>query len=587
MSNALDLLRPAKWWPEVSWSTTRNDILAGLTGASVVLPQAVAFAAIAGLPPQYGMFAAIITPIVAALFGSSMVMVSGPTTAISAIVFSSISGITPPGSAEFFQIAILLAVLVGAIQLCFGLFGLGRLVAFVSHSVLLGFTAAAAMLIAISQLSPFFGIQSSGHSIFERLTSLYEGIGTANVYAICTAAIALITTVLVKRMSPLLPNYLIGLLAGGLFAFFVVPSNSPIAMVGALPNVLPSFGVPRVNTETIGPVIESAFAIAFVALLEAVSIGRSFAPKTGKRFDANQEIVGQGLSNIVGGFFGAYPGSGSFTRSGVNFSAGAKTPLSAIASSLFLVIILLAFAPLVAHIPVPALAGIIVLVAWNLMSPKEIISIARSDKVEAFIVAVTFLAGIVVGLEFAIVVGVIISLMVFLSKSARPHLAVIVPDGNGVFRNAQVYNLPQCPQIIFARLDGPLYFGSAEAVEVGFQSIGAMHPSQKHLVLILKGVGDVDLAGGQALIDEVDRRHKTGGEFRLVARYQPLLRRLGQLGVLDRIRPDHTFQNKGDAIEKTTAVLNDDICAGCEARIFKECINRPGPATAKHIVAEG
>ena len=199
-------------------------------------------------------------------------------------------------------------------QLCFGLFGLGRLVAFVSHSVLLGFTAAAAMLIAISQLSPFLGIQSSGHSIFERLISLYETIDTANVYAIATATIALVTTLLVKRISPLLPNYLIGLLAGGLFAYFAVPSTSPIAMVGALPSVLPSFGIPRVNTDIIGPVIESAFAIAFVALLEAVSIGRSFAPKTGKRFDANQEIVGQGLSNIVGGFFGAYPGSGSLDR---------------------------------------------------------------------------------------------------------------------------------------------------------------------------------------------------------------------------------------------------------------------------------
>ena len=575
MNNVLDLLRPFKWWREVSWSTTRKDILAGLTGASVVLPQAVAFAAIAGLPPQYGMFAAIITPIVAALFGSSMVMVSGPTTAISAIVFSSISGITPPGSAEFFQIAVLLAVLVGMIQLCFGLFGLGRLVAFVSHSVMMGFTAAAAMLIAISQTSPFLGIQSSGHSIFERLSSLYSSIGTANGYAISTAMIALVTTVLVRRMWPQLPNFLIGLFAGGLFAYFAVPASSPVLMVGALPGVLPSFGIPHIDTGTLAPVIESAFAIAFVALLEAVSIGRSFAPKTGKRFDANQEIVGQGLSNLVGGFFGAYPGSGSFTRSGVNFSAGAKTPLSAIASSFFLVIILLAFAPLVAHIPVPALAGIILLVAWSLVSPKEILSIARSDKVEGFIIAVTFFAGIVVGLEFAVVVGVIISLMVFLSKSARPHLAVIVPDADGIFRNAQVYGLPQCPQIVFARLDGPLYFGSAESVERGFQSIGSLYPSQKHLILILKGVGDVDLAGGQTLIDEVDRRNKIGGDFHLVARYQPLIRRLGQLGILDAVKSEHTFQNKGEAIAKTTAILDGEICAKCTVRIFKECAGRP------------
>lgn len=572
----MDLFRPAKWWREVTRATVRSDLIAGLTGATVVLPQAVAFAAIAGLPPEYGVAAAAITPIIAALFGSSMVMVSGPTTAISAIVFSSVSGIVTPGTAEFFQIAVLLAVLVGAIQLCFGLFGLGRLVAFVSHSVMLGFTAAAATLIAISQISPLLGIPSVGHSIGERLQALSHSIGDSNLYAVATALIALLTTLTAKRMSPALPNFLIGLFVAGMFAYFAVPESSKIAMVGGLDNVLPSFGIPRLNTQTLGPVIESAFAIAFVALLEAVSIGRSFAPKTGKRFEANQEIVGQGLSNIVGGFFGAYPGSGSFTRSGVNYSAGAKTPLSAIISSVFLVIILLAFSPLVAHIPVPALAGIILIVAWNLISPAEIKSVFRSDRVEAFIVAITFFSGVIVGLEFAVVVGVIISLMVFLSKSARPTLAVIVPDRDGIFRNAQVYDLPQCPQIVFARLDGPLYFGSAEAVERGFQSIGVKYAAQKHLVLILKGVGDVDLSGGHVLIDEVSRRNADGGEFHLVARYQPLIRRLDQLGVLNAIKPEHIFLNKGEAIARTTTGLNVGICAGCKARIFKECVNRPG-----------
>ena len=394
--------------------------------------------------------------------------------------------------------------------------------------------------------------------------------------AAATATIALVATVAIKRMSPLWPSFLIGLLAGGLFAYFVVPESAGIRMIGSLPSVLPSFSVPVFNISTLGPVIESAFAIAFVGLLEAVSIGRSFAPKTGKRFDANQEIVGQGLSNIVGGFFSAYPGSGSFTRSGVNFSAGAKTPLSAIASSIFLVIILMLFAPLVSHIPVPALGGIILLVAYNLVSFSEIASIAKSDKVEAVIVGVTFFSGIFVGLEFAIVVGVMISLMIFLSKSARPHLAVIVPDKGGVFRNAQVYGLPQCPQILFARLDGPLYFGSAEAVERGFQMIGAQYPTQKQLVLVLKGVGDVDLSGGHALISEVERRHKIGGEFFLVARYQPLVKRLGQLGVMDVVKPDHVFQNKGDSIALTAPSFDDDICRNCKVRIFKECAGRPG-----------
>lgn len=571
MSFSFAALLPHPWWRDVSSGTIRADLFAGLTGATVVLPQAVAFASIAGLPPQYGLYAAIVTPIVAAIFGSSMVMVSGPTTAISAIVFSSLAGIIEPGTPLFFQTAVLLAVLVGIIQFALGIFGLGRLIAFVSHSVMLGFMSAAAILIAVSQLGPAMGISISAHSVFERLVGLANSIDQAQWPAIMISASALIIALIAKRISGLLPHYLIGLIGSGIVAHYFAVEGADIRMVGELPDVVPVFAVPNVNWSIFTSVLESAIAVSLVALLEAVSIGRAFAPKTGHRFNANQEIVAQGLSNVAGGLFGAYPGSGSFTRSGINFSAGAKTPLAAIFASLFLVILLLNFGFLIAHIPLAGLAGLILLVAWNLLSPSEVVRLFKTDRTEAWIVTFTFASGVFLGLEIAILVGVLISLLVFLSKSSKPNLIVIAPEKAGVFRNAQLFKLQQCPQAVFVRLDGPLYFGSAEAVERGLQSISRLYPRQKHVVLILKGVGDVDLSGGQVLIDEAERIRKRGGALHIVIRYAPLEHRLRQIGVFHAVGEDHIYQSKGDAIRAIVDLADRSICQSCSARIFREC----------------
>ncbi len=579
MSLGWQALIPARTWgSNVTKDTLRADLIAGFTNATIVLPQAVAFATIAGLPPEYGLYTAMVTPIIAALFGSSMIMISGPTTAISAVVFSTVSGLHVPGSEAFIQMVLLLTLLVGLIQFALGFAGIGRLVAFVSHSVMLGFTAAAAVLIAASQLSDALGVDTEpGGSVFTRIFRTIDAADTANWRAIVIAATALIVAAAVKYFAKRAPNFIIGLVVASILAYFLNATENGVKMVGALPSVVPSPSLPPVNLSTIAISIEGAFAIALIGLLEAISIGRAFAFKSGGRFDADQEIVGQGMSNIVGSFFQAYPGSGSFTRSGVNYEAGAQTPMSAIAASVFLFLLLLLLAPLAASIPIPALAGIILLVAYKLISFEEIKTIVQSSRAEMAIILATFLAGLIVKLEFAIYVGVILSLLIFLSKSARPTLAISAPDKDGIFRNAQIYGIDQCPQAVFTRLDGALYFGSVEAIERAFQKIERQNPTQKHMVLVLKGVGDIDMPGGMCIVEEARKRRRRGGGLYIVARYLPLLKQLEKLGVTDGIGGHQMiYSNKGDAVAGVLDRLDGPPCATCTKRIFMECALRPG-----------
>ncbi len=583
MSLGWSALIPARNWRHlVSGKTIKSDLVAGLTGATIVLPQGVAFATIAGLPAEYGLFTAMITPVVAALFGSSLVMVSGPTTAISAVLFSTLAGSYEPFSVAFVQMALTITLVVGAIQIALGYAGLGRLVTFVSHSVMIGFTAVAAVLIAASQLGDAMGVKlPRGEAVYERVVSAFEIAPDLNWRALAVTLTTLLAAVLARKLAPRLPTFLIAIIIGGLLAWALDGAAHGVAMVGSLSSVVPDFSPPSMSLAQLASAAEAGFAIALIGLLEAISIGRAFAAKDHKRFDADQEIIGQGMSNLVGGLFQAYPGSGSFTRSGLNYDAGARTPMAAIFSSMFLLFILLLFAPIAAFIPIPALAGVILYVAWKLIAWREIATIMRTSGTESTIIIATLLAGLLVKLEFAIYVGVILSLFFFLSRSSRPTLAISAPDKDGVFRNAQVYELPECPQIVFARLDGPLYFGSAEAIERAFRQIERQRPGQRQMILVLKGVGDVDLPGADVLAEESSERRAAGGGFSIVARFPPFVARLRKLRLIERIGEENLYPRKFDAIAGVVAQLDDDRCTRCSARIFEECAFKPGGAEFK------
>ena len=562
-------------------ASLRADALAGLTNAAIVLPQGVAFAIIAGLPPEYGLFTAMITPIVAAIWGSSMIMISGPTTAISAVMFATLIELAPPGTPIYVNLALTLTILVGFFQLLAGLFRLSGLIAFISHSVMVGFTAAAALLIGASQLSGALGISvERGGGVIERVMRVSEKLDMLNVTAAIIAISAIATIVICQRLHRHIPAYLVALAVGIFLGEVLGARSSGIEMFKQLPSLFPSFEVPQVSLSQVSALLPGAASIAFVGLLEAISIGRSFAMRRKDRYDSGQEIIGQGMSNIVGGFFHAYAGSGSFTRSALNMEAGARTPLSAVFSAFFLLALLLFFAPFADRIPVPAISGIILYVAWRLINFREIRHILQSSRSETSILVATFIVGITTNLENAIFAGIIFSLVAFLYRSARPHLAAMAPvlyKGRRQLRGVLLFGLDQCPQIMIQRLEGPLFFASVEHVEKEFRRFDTLFPGRKLKLLSLKGLGNIDLAGADLIVEEAERLRKAGGNLRLVAAHFGLVRKLHDMHVIDVIGVDHLHATKAEAIAALMHEVDESICAKCELRAFMECANKPAP----------
>lgn len=575
----LQRLSPVRPWVlEQTPASWKADALAGLTGATIVLPQGVAFAIIAGLPPEFGLFTAIIVTVVAALWGSSRVMVSGPTTAISAVLFASLSGLAVPGSETYIALALVLTCLVGLLQLAAGLAGLGGLIAFISHSVIVGFTAAAAVLIAVSQLGPALGLAGGEGGVLNRLSRIAFDVGGLNPDALIISTVTLASLIASFRISRRLPGYIIALVVGSLVAVLLGAEASGVAMFAPLDAVLPSFEAPDPTINTIGALLPAAAAVACVGLLEAISIGKSFAIRRGETYDSNQEMVGQGLSNLTGSFFHCYAGSGSFTRSGLNAESGAASPMSAVFAAGFLVVLLLLLAPFVRFVPVPAMAAIILYVAWRLINIAEIRHIVATSRSETFILAATFLTGILSGLDFAILVGVVASLSIFLNKSAHPLVAVGTPtevNGRRVFMNAESFKLPQCPQIRFVRIEGPLFFASIEHVEREFRRVEEKD-GLKTCILNLKGVGKIDLSGADFILSEARRARAHGNDLHLIAANPSVLNVLKRLHCLDELGPNNVHPHKSDAIRPAVARASDPICAGCEIRCFNECADKPG-----------
>ena len=564
-----------EWMGDVNRQTAKADFLAGLTGAVVVLPQGVAFAMIAGMPPINGLYTAMILPIVAALFGSSRHLISGPTTAISIVVFSAVSPYAVPGTPEFVQIAIVVTLVAGVIQLLLGLARLGNLVNFVSHTVVLGFTAGAALLIGVSQLKHVMGISvTRGASFMQTLSELALQVANTNLAVFGVGISTLIIAILIRKFSVSLPYMLIAMILGSLIAW-VIGYDNGITTVGELPSGLPPFGIPNLGVNDLTHLVENSFAIALLGLIEAVAIGRSIATKSGQRINGNQEFIGQGLSNIVGSFFSCYAGSGSFTRSGVNYSAGAQTPLAGIVAALLLVIIVLFVGPLAAYLPISVMGGIILLVAYNLVDFHAISKIIRTSKRETTVLLITFIATLTLELEYAIYLGIIFSLVFYLNRTSQPRFVTLAPDEKErrrMFRNPEKFpHVQVCPQLMVRRIEGSLFFGSVEFVSVKMDEL--YRRPEKHLLIVANNINLIDISGAEYLVHEIQKWRKKGKEIYICGLKLRAREFLQSGGFWDEIGAAYIFEQKGEAIEKIFARLDKSICANCESRIFHECKN--------------
>ena len=561
------------WWPLVGRDSLRADLIAGLTGAIIVLPQGVAFAMIAGLPPEYGLYTAMVTPVIAALFGSSLHLISGPTTAISIVIFSTISHHAEPGTPEFISLVLTLTFIAGVYQFAFGLARLGTLVNFVSHSVVVAFTAGAAILIMTSQLKHVLGVHvPKGESFLHTWVEIFNQLGAINYYVLTVSLSTLFSALLFKRFFPRLPYMLLAMIFGSVVSLLIKGETHGVALVGEMPAHLPPLSIPDFSISTIRQLAPEAFAVALLGLIEAVSIARSVATKSHQNIDGNQEFVGQGLSNIVGSFFSSYAGSGSFTRSGINYQAGAKTPLSAIFAALFLAMTILFIAPLTAYLPIAAMGGIILIVGYNLIDFHHIKGIVKASRSETSVLAVTFFSTLFLELEFAIYAGILLSLTFYLNRTARPKIITLAPDPEAPrrhFTNLERKALQECPQLKIIRIDGSLFFGA-----VNYAS-NALHSLQKqdvtHLLIEAKAINFIDVAGAEMLVQQAKYWQAKGGGLYLCGLKMEAEKFLRKGGYLEEIGEHNLFVRKKEAIAAIFTFINKSLCQTCKYRIFREC----------------
>lgn len=579
------LYRPSKeaifpfflWLPLITKNSLRADFLAGLTGAVIVLPQGVAFAIIAGLPPQYGLYTAMVTPIVAALFGSSRHLISGPTTAISIVIFSAVSRHAEVGTPEFVQMALTITFLAGVYQLAFGLARLGMLVNFVSHTVVVGFTAGAAILIATSQMKNVLGVLvPKGESFLSTWHDLALQYDQVQVNILITALTTLVVAIAIKKIKPKLPNLLIALLVGAITAQFLGGETAGITMVSAIPAQLPPVSFPDISFTTIKMLAPEAFAVALLGLIEAVSISRSIAAKSHQRIDGNQEFIGQGLSNLAGSFLSSYAGSGSFTRSGVNYAAGAVTPMSAIFAAVILMATVMLVAPLAVYLPIGAMAGVILLVAYNLIDFKQIVHVIKSSKSETSILLTTMASTLFLELEFAIYLGVLLSLVIFLGRTSYPEIVSLAPGYDPVYKKKNLVDttsrpVTECPNLKIIRFDMSIYFGSLNHLQRELQRVSDKEGISK-ILIVCSGVNFIDLSGAEMLHHEAERLTEMGGGLYFAEIKPKVYEKLSRMHFIRDLGNNHFFDEKTAAIHALQQKLCDrGLCTTCKARVFEEC----------------
>ena len=633
-----------QWVHWVTPATLRADAMAGLLGAVLVLPQGIAFATLAGLPPQYGLYTAIVPCIIAALFGSSWHVMSGPTNANSLALFAMLSPLAMAFSPIYIQLALAVTVMVGVLQWLIGALRLGVLANFISPAVLFGFTSGAALLIAVHALPDFLGLAAAPeHSAAGVMAHVLTQLPNANLAALGVAGITLAVALGLRRFRRNWPYMLIGLAVATALAWawsrWTAGSATPslaLRTVGAIATPWPRFEIPHISWAQASELVGLAFALTIVALGQAISIAKTVALRSGQRIDANREFRGQGLSNMVGGFFSSYVSCGSMNRSMPNLEAGARTPLASVFSALLLLGLVAVSAPVLAQIPMAALAGLLVLVALALLDLKrwrQLFALSRSD----FAVALTTLvATVTIRLEMAILLGMLLSLMSFLYRTSRPAMrtmgfdsrapdrqfVVIDEDHVSTTGDPQVlppsddsatfkqgprdwlrqtagaatpsggrephevgdrggHTLPECPQLKLLRMEGEVYFGATQYVADTLHALRSQPNPQKHLLVMAKSMNFIDLAGAELWEAELAARRAMGGNLYFHRPRPEVIRMWRKTGFTDLLGTEHQFSDKHSAIARIFSQLDPDICRSCTARIFTECQSVPNPNPAR------
>ncbi|WP_320009179.1 SulP family inorganic anion transporter [Maridesulfovibrio sp.] len=683
------------WFKKYSGAAFRADIISGLTVALVLIPQSMAYAQLAGMPAYYGLYASLLPPMVAALFGSSRQLATGPVAVVSLMTAASLEPLATAGSEGYIAYALLLALLVGIFQFLLGVLRLGLVVNFLSHPVVNGFTNAAAIIIASSQLSKMFGVYVDKADLhFETIMRVIHGaMHYTHLPTLGMGVLAFAIMVGIKKFNPKIPNVLCAVVITTLLSWatgfnhdtkveisaiqdsevqaLIADFNKSIAeienlalkrteiaaledkaksennqigfydaehdiavvnyqvkllkhkshelrtalrqslldgveqsdgsmvfyaqgktpdglttdgrtwrlkvgnkildtaslnmmgggaVVGTVPSGFPALAIPELNVKVILKLFPFAIIISLLGFMEAISIAKAMAAKTGQRLDPNQELIGQGLGNILGACASAYPASGSFSRSAVNLQSGAVSGLSSVFTSVIVAITLLFFTPLLYHLPQAVLAAVIMMAVIGLINASGFIHAWKAQKYDGAISIISFIATLAFAphLDKGIMIGVALSLGVFLYKSMRPRVVALSKGENQVLCDASIHGLRQCDHIAVVRFGGPLFFANASFLEDQITDRIMDMPNLKHIILVCSGINDIDASGEEALSLIVDTIRSGGRDISLSGVNEAVLAVLERTHLLEKIGKDHVYANTDDALCRTHAQAHQD-----------------------------
>ena len=543
----------------------RHDLIAGLTVAAISFPQAMAYALIAGVDPRFGVYSAIVVTIVASIFGSSSHLINGPTSAISLLVFTALAFLDSENTTELFEGLFLLAVLVGAFQIIISLFKLGNLTRYISESVIIGFMAAASFLLAIGQLGNALGVRDKGNGHMQVLRRVWLTLAhgdrinyRALILSVAAVVLAVVLRKLVQRFGWPQIDMLSVLIITGLIAYFAgwsVPGangHTAVSVAAKIPRSLPSPHIPVIHTDWLPQLSTGALAIAFVGIIEALSIAKAIAYQTQQNIDYNRQIMAEGLANLAGGFFQSLPGSGSLSRSAINFQAGAKTRFSGIVSAATVAAALLLFAPLLRYVPQPALAGLLLVTAARLVDFKRLIYTLRASRYDAGLVIVTAFTGVAIDLDKSVLLGVILSILLFVPRAAKLKSKELIVTPERVVRERLPSDKADSLVVIYD-LEGELFFGAAPELDRYLLALRqrAEADDVKFVVLRLKRVRHPDVVCIERLEHFLREESERGVTVLLAGVRSDTLTVLGNVGFRKWFPDEHVFPEEDEEFSAT------------------------------------
>jgi SulP family sulfate permease len=537
-----------RWLPVLHWRrlldgpTLRADVVAGITAGVLILPQAVALATLAGMPPEYGLYTAIFPVLIVALFGSSWHALSGPNTALCILLFVDLSSFASRQTEEYIVYAMGLTFMAGVIQLGFGLLRLGGIFNFISHSVIVGMVAGVGIVIIVQQLGNFFGIlMNQREELYETAIQVYYNIGHANWYAAAAGTVTVLTGIIIKRINRKWPHLILAVVAGTLAAWLLDgaygPATTNIDKLGTMTLSVFPFQAVDFSPESLvvyTDLLPSAFLIALLGLMQSAVIARSCAVKSGQQVDMNQEILGQGLSNLVGSYLSCFASCGSFNRSAANQSAGASTPLAGLLSAVALAALVWVAAPLIALMPISVMAGVLFLVGWGLIDAEEIKKLINVRE-EMIIFVICLAVTVIFGLDYAVFTGVLLSVIAYFRDVSKPTVQKLTAA------EAQEYLPDVARDATVLRVTGNLFFGAVTHMERILADLAVAEGRARTLFISAERVPYLDTAAALALAKEAHRRRQAGGQLMLALRDRKTDEVVSDSGLLDEVGAAYLF----------------------------------------------